>query len=487
MVVVNKNKTTTTKTTRNKRSPTPTTTTTSNKKMRRATPAPAVPTTSIADLPDSVLAGSVFPYLDLKYNLTKNILTKVLRGKQGAARLQQQYVKTTLKEPEGGCLEEIHRRYPFLPRNGPQPQQPYIFVRPEGIYDVFETDCKPWYPIHAGRCCFRIDYTREKIQEILPEVPMTTRENVKHFIQIVDGVSKTFDNFNTPLVDLYYFYQRARQLLSLSPQITLTFREMSALLHCLRQKTVFDFFVNTNKVDLVVEMIRHIHPMTQRMDYIRQHWKEVMSAFRCKDKTVQKDTQDKLYQSLMMFDPVFPLTPEEKTESKTWNEFIFSRMEKLNPTARKKLFETFANSVYSHREQWRHAAAFYVEDLLPILITQFPDKFESRSVEKLLNFLPPYPETVPLWVNMYHRFAQGLTKDQKQHILAYYFKNIEKEQHDADGNLRNRGMGLYTALKNQGIDIDVLQPTLFKFFRRHKFLPGTTKRIETTLTQSGVL
>jgi hypothetical protein len=55
--------------------------------MRRATPAPAAPTTSIADLPDSVLAGSVFPYLDLKYNLTKNVLTKVLRGKQGAARL----------------------------------------------------------------------------------------------------------------------------------------------------------------------------------------------------------------------------------------------------------------------------------------------------------------------------------------------------------------------------------------------------------------
>lgn len=89
MVVVNKTpKTSTTSTTRKKRSTTTTTTTTtSNKKMRRATPAPAAPTTSIADLPDSVLAGSVFPYLDLKYNLTKNVLTKVLRGKQGAARL----------------------------------------------------------------------------------------------------------------------------------------------------------------------------------------------------------------------------------------------------------------------------------------------------------------------------------------------------------------------------------------------------------------
>ena len=296
-----------------------------------------------------------------------------------------------MKEPTGGCLEEIFRRYPFLPRTTTK----YIFVRP-GIFDEFDQQCLPCYPLQIGRCCFRIDYSKDVINQILPSTPMTTRHHVEKWIRIVDGVTKTFSNYNTPYVILHYFYNRSIDILSQSSTIILIVDDMSKLLRYLKRN--ISAGVENEKLRLVAFMIRRLgDSIDDRIHYIRHHWKDVMNVF-----------------------------------------------------------------------------------------SPFPPLFEAGD---MLFSLPPYPETVPLWIKLYQLFSQHLTNGKKKRILAHYFQNImqviTEEQHDEEEDMdeikRSRVLQLYQELKHEGIEEEILLPVLVHFFHRHHLLPGNLNKIKTTL------
>ena len=449
-------------------------TSSSTRKKRRITLAlpPPPPSTTIANIPNSVLIGSVFPYLDT-FNQTKNV-AKTLQRTHGQ-QLQQQYVKT-MKEPTGGCVEEIFRHYPFLPRTTTK----YIFVRP-GIFDEFDQQCLPCYPLQIGRCCFRIDYSKDVINQILPSTPMTTRQQVEKWIRIVDGVTKTFSNYNTPYVILHYFYNRSIDILSQSPSIILTVDDISKLLGYLKRH--MNLGVNDKKIGLVACMIRHLdYWVMDRIHYIRHYWKDVMDLFYKYD---QKPAQRDLYIAMLIFDPVFPLTPLKSREILRWNTFVLSRMDIKPLRTRKMLFDKFKTSI--RNAHWRDAASFYVNDLLPTLIHKFPPRFDAGDM--LIFSLPPYPETVPLWIKLYQLFSQHLTNGKKKRILTHYFQNImqviTEEQHDEEEDMdeikRSRVLQLYQKLNHDGIEEEILLPVLVHFFHRHHLLPGNLNKIKTTL------
>ena len=449
-----------------------------SKKKRRNTSVPAsvAPTTTIATIPNSVLIGSVFPYLGT-FNQTKNV-AKTLQRTHGQ-QLQEKYVQT-VKEPKDGCLEEIFRHYPFLPRITTE----YIFVRP-GIFDEFDQECLPRYPLQIGRCCFRIDYSKDVINQILPNTPMTTRKQVEKWIRIVDGVTKTFSNDNVPYLILHYFYNRSIDILSQSPTIFLTLDDMSKLLRYLKRHE--NLGVEDKKLGLVALMICRLgDSVMDRIHYVRDHWKDVMDLFY---KYFQKRTQRDLYIAMLIFDPNFPLTPQEIIQ---WNTFVLSRMDIKPLHTRKMLFEKFKTSVRNAHNQWRESASFYVNDLLPILINKLPPRFDAGN---MLFSLPPYPETVPLWIKLYQLFSKGLTNGKKKRIFTHYLQNImqviTEEQHDEevedmDEIKRNRVLQLYQELKQHGIEKEILLPVLVHFFHRHQLLPGSVNRIKTRLLAMGL-
>jgi len=461
---------------------------TSTRKKRRNTgasaPAPP-PSTTIANIPNSVLIDSVFPFLS-SFNAAKDAAKtlKITHGKQ----LQQQYVKT-IKEPTGGCLEDLFRRYPFLPRTDPVGGQ-YIFVRP-GIFDDFEQDCWPDYPIQIGRCCYRIDYTNGVIEQMLPTTPMTTRQHVEKWIRIVDGVTKTFSNYYVPYALLHFFYKRCITILSQSPHISLTVQDMSKLLEYLKRN--MNVGVEKEKLRLVAFMILRLgDSMEDRIHYIRHHWKKVMNVFTT-NTLDRKTTQRDLYIALLIFDPNFPpFTPQDIIQ---WNAVVLSMLDTAPLRTRKMLFHNFITSIRNAHGHWREAASFYVNDLLPMLIHKFPPRFESRSVYLMLFSLPPYPETVPLWITLYQHFSQHLTNGKKKWIFTKYLQNImqviTEEQHDEDQEdmdeiKRDHVLQLYQELRDHGIEEEILQPVLTRFFHRHQLLPGNLKKIKSTLTTMGV-
>ena len=461
---------------------------TSTRKKRRITGAPSPappPSTTIADIPNSVLIDSVFPFLS-SFNAAKDA-AKTLQSTHGK-QLQQQYVKT-MKEPTGGCLEDLFRRYPFLPRTDPVGGQ-YIFVRP-GIFDQFKQQCWPVYPTQTGRCCYRIDYTKDVISQILPTTPMTTRQQVEKWIRIVDGVTKTFSNYNTPYLILHDFYNRCSDRLSQSPNIFLTVQDMFKLLGYLKRNHCYG--VEDEKLRLVVMMILRLGDSVEdRIHYIRHHWKDVMNAF-TNDKYYQKPIQRNLLLALLIFDP----NPQDIIQ---WNAVVLSMLDTAPLRTRKMLFHKFRTSI--RNAPWREAASFYVNDLLPMLINKFPPRFESRSLYLVLSSLPPYPETVPHWIKLYQHFSQYLNKGENKLILTKYLQNItqviteelhDEDQEDMDNmdNMdemkRNHVLQLYQTLRDHGIEEEILPQVLIRFFHRHQLLPGNLKKIKSTLTTMGIL
>ena len=149
------------------------------------------------------------------------------------------------------------------------------------------------------------------------------------------------------------------------------------------------------------------------------------------------------------------------------------------------LFDKFKTSI--RNAHWRDAASFYVNDLLPTLIHKFPPRFDAGDM--LIFSLPPYPETVPLWIKLYQLFSQHLTNGKKKRILTHYFQNImqviTEEQHDEEEDMdeikRSRVLQLYQKLNHDGIEEEILLPVLVHFFHRHHLLPGNLNKIKTTL------
>ena len=410
-------------------------------------PSSSVIRTSIANVPSSVIVSDILPFVGSHYNPLKG-MARTLGGKETVT----EYI-SSVKPLKNDCLEEIYRRYPFLPR-----RPGYIIVRP-GLFEVFATDCMPDYPHQVGPCCFRIDYTDEILEQIFTEtLRYDSALTFKKFLGVVKDV---VDTLNTRPYSHQYnrFYLLIRNIVRYSPY-RLNTRNIDRVMEILQDPRLM---MSKSKIFLIGTFLSKMTSIQKQIEYIvnHPHVFQNLAGTRGRENWIRS-----MWIEFLSFRMSLPVTLVNRRKVMEYNTTIYHQLQPMVENVKKRIIEKFLEAMHivgRDRDGWNEKAIFYVEDLLPTL----PTAMTAVQVVQMLDSIPPTTSTLPYWTRMLVQNKDILSDTQQKTVIQRYMTRAMDEQHPL-----NLAIEIYRYLSNH-YPKTMLYPILTRFVRQHNFIINT--------------